>query len=158
MGKKHELRNRGHLTIIGFQEPLKNGFSSGSVVKTEIVRFHWWEKMQGSGGFEPANTRKSTAAALTTFKRIGPGSVLQDPTRDFEIECKVWEGFRNYSTKHDMIMLDWGSITVFNHTGAPISHSSIFELATCSLKDLLKTMNVPSDTTKRISCLHALSR
>jgi serine/threonine protein kinase len=143
-GEHHVFNSRLRLPFLGNQEPIKKG-SSGSVVETEIARYHW--EMEGSGGFVPENQKSSTIVALKTFKRVGPGSGLEDPTRDFQIELGVLQELRKCRTKHDMIMLDWGSITVTDYTGAPISHSLIFERAACSLEDFFKD----SERAKRYS-------
>lgn len=129
------FNSRQRLPFLGNQEPIKKG-SSGSVVEAEIARHHW--EREGSGGYVLENPKSSTKVALKTFKRIAPGIGIQDPTHDYDIERSVLEELRKCRIKHEMIMLDWGSITVNDYAGAPTSHSLIFERAACSLEDFFK--------------------
>ncbi|KAF2129635.1 kinase-like protein, partial [Dothidotthia symphoricarpi CBS 119687] len=129
-----KFSNEDRLPFIGGQEPIKTG-SSGDVVKTEIAQHHW--EIDVDGEIIPGNPNNTTIVALKTFKKDANRS-MDEATRDFNIELNILKELRSCKTKHDMIMLDWGSITIVDHQGAAISHSLIFELATFSLEDLLK--------------------
>ncbi|KAF3034334.1 hypothetical protein E8E12_005849 [Didymella heteroderae] len=85
----------------------------------------------------PGNPNSTAVVALKIFKKGADGG-MDEATRDFNIELNILKQLRKCKTKHDAIMLDWGSITIVDNQGVALSHSLIFKLATFSLEDLLK--------------------
>ena len=130
-----ELEAIDRLPFIGPQTNIKNG-SSGTVMHTTIARKHW--EIESDGNFVPGNPDSSTVVALKTFKEIPTVRNMEEATNDFTIERRILQELRSCNIKHNMIVLDWGSITIFDEAEKPISHSLVFELATFSLTDFLK--------------------
>jgi serine/threonine protein kinase len=134
----HIFSSRDKLPFIGVQEPIKKG-SSGDVVKTKIAKYHW--EIRGDGEFIPGNPNGAKVVALKTFKGVDSIRSRQEATEEFKIELSILKELRDKNTRHEMIMLNRGSITIMDYTQAPavaLSHSLIFELAECSLEDFLK--------------------
>ncbi|RMZ72167.1 serine threonine kinase [Pyrenophora seminiperda CCB06] len=129
------LRTTDRLPLLGAQTHIKNG-SSGTVVTTSIAPKHW--EIKSDGRFVVGNPESPKLVAMKTFKEIPTVRNMEEATNDFTIERGILQELRNCNIKHDMIILDSGSITVVDAANRPISHSLIFELATFSLTDFLK--------------------
>ncbi|KAI4605047.1 hypothetical protein J4E80_010730 [Alternaria sp. BMP 0032] len=167
--KHHDVSSSERLPFIGRQESIKSG-SQGHVVKAVIAESHWEiqeDEAQKHSNFVPGNPNSTRIVALKIFKAVEPVRDMLEATEDFEIELNILKELRKYKTKHEMIMLDLGSITESDDTGSPIRHSLIFELANFSLDDLLKNRNrarediLPSrllaslvDIVEALECLH----
>jgi len=167
--KHHNVSSSERLPFIGRQESIKSG-SQGYVVKAVIAESHWEiqeDEAQKHSNFVPGNPNSTRIVALKIFKAAEPVRDMLEATEDFDIELKILKELRKYKTKHEMIMLDLGSITEFDDTGSPIRHSLIFELANFSLDDLLKNRSrarediLPSrllaslvDIVEALECLH----
>lgn len=167
--KHHDISTSERLPFMGSQESIKSG-SQGHVVKAVIAESHWEiqeDEAQKDSNFVPGNPNSTRIVALKIFKAVEPVRDMLEATEDFEIELNILKELRKYQTKHEMIMLDLGSITESDDTGSPIRHSLIFELANFSLDDLLKSRNrarediLPSrllaslvDIVEVLECLH----
>ncbi|KAH7076861.1 hypothetical protein BKA63DRAFT_291658 [Paraphoma chrysanthemicola] len=123
--KHHKFSNTVRLPFIGRQIPIKKG-SSGEVVKTEIAPYHW--EIQETRDFVPGNLNSTKLVALKTFKAMEIGRDMLEATQDFQIELKILTELRNCKTKHDMIMLDWGSITVLDELRKPTKLATLLSL------------------------------
>ncbi|KAH7070306.1 kinase-like domain-containing protein [Paraphoma chrysanthemicola] len=128
-----EIRATDRLPFVGAQTDIKDG-SSGTVFNTKIARNHW--EIESHNRFVPGNPNEPMVVALKTF--IPTLRNTNQATDDFRIELGILKELRRSNIKHDMIMLDMGSITLLDESKNPISHSLIFELATFSLADFLK--------------------
>jgi serine/threonine protein kinase len=135
MSQSHEFQTIDRLPFVGAQTNPKSG-SSGIVLTTAIARCHW--EIESDGRFVVGNPERSMVVALKTFKDIPTVRNMEEATEEFQIERGILQKLRNSNIKHNMIMLDWGSISINDEAGKPISHSLIFELATFSLADFLK--------------------
>ncbi|KAI4659141.1 uncharacterized protein J4E78_005565 [Alternaria triticimaculans] len=157
------------LPFVGGLESIKSG-SQGQVVKATIAQSHWEiqeDETQNDANFVPGNPNSTKVVALKIFEAVEPARDMVEATRDFEIELKILKELRTSNTKHDMILLDWGSITELDGAGKPTRQSLIFELASFSLGDLLNDKNraqediEPSrllaslvDIVEALECLH----
>jgi serine/threonine protein kinase len=133
--KNRSLKTTDRLPFLGVRTNIQNG-SSGTVYNTKIAPCHW--DIESDGCFVSGNPKQPMLVALKTFKEIPTVRSMEEATIDFEIELGILEELRSFDMKHNMIMLDWGSFTVYDEAGHPTSHSLIFELATFSLADFLK--------------------
>lgn len=129
-----ELSTADRLPFIGVRAKSKAG-SSGTVSETTIARMHW--EIMSEGQSIIGNPHDNRVVALKTFEEIPIVRDMKMTTQEFMIERGILQDLRSRNTKHDMIMLDWGSITILDEVGNPLRHSLIFELATFSLHDFL---------------------
>ena len=167
--KYHRISSSERLPFVGRQESIKSG-SQGHVVKATIAQSHWEipeDGTQNHTNFVAGNPNGTKIVALKVFKAVEPERDMVKATRDFEIELDILKELRTSNTKHDMILLDWGSITELDETGIETSHALIFELASFSLGDFLKNKECaqeevgPSrllanlvDIIEALACLH----
>jgi serine/threonine protein kinase len=131
-----EFKETDRLPFIGTQAGSKAG-SSGTVSETMIARMHW--KSRVGDHVITGNPKNNQVVALKTFEKIPIVRDMEKTTEEFNIELGILKDLRKHNTKHDMIMLDWGSITILDETGTALRHSLIFELATFSLQDFLES-------------------
>ena len=153
-----QIGSSERLPFVGKLESIKSG-SQGQVVKAAIAQGHWEfqeDEAQNNANFLPGNPNSTKLVALKIFTAVGSVRDMVEATRDFKVELDILKELRNSNTKHDMILLDWGSITEVDETGAKISHSLIFELASFSLGDLLKTKDPVQEKVKASRLLGSL--
>ena len=141
-----ELSTNHRLPFIGAQVKSKAG-SSGTVSEATIARMHW--EIQDGPRIIIGNPDDNHVVAVKTFKEIPIVRDMKTTTEEFKIERGILQDLRRCNTKHDMIMLDWGSITVLDDVGNPLSHSLIFELATFSLQDFFESERRSDTYTKK---------
>jgi serine/threonine protein kinase len=136
---KHQtFRKRDRLPYIGKPKPIKDG-SSGSVFNVTIAQGHWEIKSHDSSSYIPGNPHGPLLVAIKEFKKVQNGRSAEEATEDFEDERNILNLIRGSKIKHDMVMLDLGSITVQEGPlNKMVSHSLIFELATFSLAEFLR--------------------
>jgi serine/threonine protein kinase len=145
-----KLSTAVRLPFLGAGGEPKTG-SSGSVSEIIIAKRHW--EIQSGNEILIGNPRANQVVALKTFEKTTERD-MATTTQEFEIERQILKELGNKKTKHDMIMLDWGSITINDEMGSPLSHHLIFELATFSLQNFLENFR-RSDTYKEQSLLLA---
>jgi serine/threonine protein kinase len=159
-----QLSNTARLPFLGTPTDRKIG-SSGTVETVTIAPKHW--EIRSGDHFVVGNPRNPQLVALKTFREIEAVRNMEESTQDFEIECGILQELRRHNIKHDMIMLDSGSITILDTQNQPIRHHLIFERATFSLADFLKDERRASiyttkslllgrlvDIVEALACLH----
>ncbi|EDU48823.1 SPS1, Serine/threonine protein kinase [Pyrenophora tritici-repentis] len=134
--ENNKLRSWDRLPYIGRCELIKEG-SSGSVYRVEIAQGHW--EIKSGGHYIPGNPDRPLVMAIKEFRKVPNGRTIEEATKDFHDELGILKEIHGSRIKHEMVMLDLGSITIRDGEGIPVSHSIIFELATFSLGDFLKT-------------------
>ena len=133
-GLHQEFGKRDRLPYIGKPNPIKDG-SSGSVFSVTIARDHW--EIESRGEYISGNPKGPLAVAIKVFREVQKGRSRKEATEDFWDECKILDEIRHSKIKHEMVMLDLGSITILDRANAPVSHSLLFDLATFSLEEFL---------------------
>lgn len=136
-GMEHDFTEDDLLPFIGLPQPA-NSQSKSNVHIANIAPGHWEIKAHSSDSrFIPANPDRIQAVALKIFKPRVYDLDMEDATSDFQAECKVLDNLRKEYISHDLIMYDWGRITIRDARGAPRSHSLIFECASWNLQEFL---------------------
>ncbi|OWY51809.1 hypothetical protein AA0114_g7935 [Alternaria tenuissima] len=130
-----EFRDWDRLPYISKPKPIKDG-SSGSVYSVEIARGHW--EINNLDRYIPGNPDAPLPVAIKVFKDVSWGRSREEATEDFRVERKILDQIRVSKIKHEMVMLDLGSITILDGANQPVSHSLMFKLATFSLAEFLK--------------------
>jgi serine/threonine protein kinase len=141
-----DLSTNDRLPFIGAKAKSKAG-SSGTVSEVTIAKMHW--EIQDGHRIIIGNPDDNHVVAVKTFKEIPIVRDMKTTTEEFEIERGILQDFRRCNTKHEMIMLDWGSITVRDDVNNALSHSLIFELATFSLQDFFESKRRSDTYTKK---------
>ncbi|KAB2104180.1 hypothetical protein AG0111_0g7368 [Alternaria gaisen] len=130
-----EFRDWDRLPYISKPVPIKDG-SSGSVYSVKIARGHW--EINNLDRYIPGNPDAPLPVAIKVFKDVSWGRSREEATEDFQVERKILDQIRVSKIKHEMVMLDLGSITILDGANQPVSHSLMFKLATFSLAEFLK--------------------
>ncbi|KAJ8115226.1 hypothetical protein OPT61_g3077 [Boeremia exigua] len=123
------FKERERLPFVGAPVLIGDG-SSGTVYNVKIAQGHWLIKEHG-----PSN--QPVVVAIKSFDQVHDGRSREEATTDFEDKRRILDDIRTSRIRHEMILLDWGSITITDESGIPIRHSLIFQLATFSLVDFL---------------------
>ncbi|CAN9155907.1 unnamed protein product [Alternaria alternata] len=130
-----DFRDWDRLPYIGKPEPIKDG-SSGSVYSVKIAKGHW--EINRDGQYIPGNPHEPYPVAIKVFREVPGGRSREEATEDFRVERKILDQIRVSKIKHEMVMLDLGSITILDGANQKVSHSVMFKLATFSLAEFLK--------------------
>lgn len=130
-----DFRDWDRLPYIGKPEPIKDG-SSGSVYSVKIAKGHW--EINRDGRYIPGNPHEPYPVAIKVFREVPGGRSKEEATEDFRVEREILDQIRVSKIKHEMVMLDLGSITILDGANQKVSHSLMFKLATFSLAEFLK--------------------
>lgn len=133
-GQDTDLMYTQRLPFIGTHTHIEEG-SSGTVFNVEIAPGYWHTK-NVNGSFKPDDTHSSTVVAIKTFRESKIRNM--DTKNDFETEREILRSIRGSNLRHNMVLLDWGSITEFDEAGRPIQYSLIFQLAKFNLAQFLQ--------------------
>ena len=134
-GQDTDLRYTQRLPFIGTHTHIEEG-SSGTVFNVEIAPGYWYTK-NVNGSFKPDDTHSSTVVAIKTFRESKIRN-MEDTKIDFETERKILRKIRESNLRHNMVLLDWGSITEYDEARRPIQYSLIFQLAKFNLAQFLQ--------------------
>jgi serine/threonine protein kinase len=107
-------------------------FSSGTVCEVTIAQRHF--AIKDGRRMMTANPDGAKAIALKLFN---DKQHMDEVTISFQTELNILRDIRRFNMKQKAIMLDWGSLTVVDDVGNPISHYLMFESATFSLTSFL---------------------
>lgn len=106
--------------------------SLGTIYEAAIAERHF--ATEDGSRIVTANPDGATAIALKVFDHK---QIVHEATIEFQVELRILRDIRSFNMKREAFMLDWGSLTVVDDVGNPMSHYLMFEPATFSLADFL---------------------